>query len=287
MILLTVFIALGTIASAIAVGFQWYEMHTGGADTKAIAEAAQKQACAAHQIAEASQRNATAAEEFATSAGLINRGVEDAVKKLQLQADQASRSADATKSAADTARETLRKSQRPWVNAESFVPTTFTLPPDGRFAVDGDLVIKNTGVSVATDGWVMMVAVPTATSWLTKNWDQACEIDDQQILASHTSAAKGLGDTWPIGFVLAPSQETRMRMAMGDVHGLIEAQITGALPHATSEQDPRSGQFYLLGCARYKDQFGTGHTTRFCFAYLNDRLSPSGFYVCNGLESAD
>ncbi|AXC16123.1 hypothetical protein ACPOL_6917 (plasmid) [Acidisarcina polymorpha] len=104
MILLTVFIALGTIASAIAVGFQWYEMHTGGADTKAIAEAAQKQACAAHQIAEASQRNATAAEEFATSAGLINRGVEDAVKKLQLQADQASRSADATKSAADTAR---------------------------------------------------------------------------------------------------------------------------------------------------------------------------------------
>jgi hypothetical protein len=94
MILLTAFIALGTIVSAIAIGFQWHEMHEGGKDTTAIAKASKQQVCAARQIAEASRRNATAAEGFATSAGNINNGIRDAVKKLNSQAEATSKVAD-------------------------------------------------------------------------------------------------------------------------------------------------------------------------------------------------
>jgi hypothetical protein len=66
-------------------GLQWYEMHPGGADTATIANAANQQACAARRIAEASIRNASAAEGFATSAGLINTGIGNAVVKLEAQ----------------------------------------------------------------------------------------------------------------------------------------------------------------------------------------------------------
>jgi hypothetical protein len=79
MIAATVVIAIGTLVSAGAICFQWYEMHTGGADTKAIADAAQKQVGAANRSADASQK-------FADTAGFINGGIADAVKNLQKQA---------------------------------------------------------------------------------------------------------------------------------------------------------------------------------------------------------
>jgi hypothetical protein len=286
--------AIGTLVSAVAICFQWHEMHTGGA-------VADKQAAAAQHFAEAADK--------------INGGVGDAVAKLNIQAgnteklaehmktqadrtkdlaDQAAIqskeaivSANAARDTANTSKETLRKSQRPWVNAESFIPTALTIPPEGRLEVFGDLIMRNTGTSVATDGWAQMIVAPNNGKWLTANWDAACSAVDESMRASHEAATKGLGDGWPIGFVLAPNQETKMRMGGGDADGIAGQQIARALPYGTPTQDARSGQFYLLGCARYKDQFGTSHTTRFCFIYLNDKMSPSGFYVCNGLQTAD
>ncbi|MHB1745607.1 MAG: hypothetical protein ACYCRE_12690, partial [Acidobacteriaceae bacterium] len=228
----------------------------------------------------------------------------DALETSQSQFDrsmvqiihQTAATGEAAREAKEQARiadETLRKSQRPWVNAESFLPATVDLPPEKRFQVNGDVVIKNTGTSIATDGWAMMVAVPNSADFLTKNWDEACRINDRQMRASRQAAANHRGDTWPIGFVLAPNQETRMRMGSGDAEGLIDKQIRNAMRFVGASgrdafgQSFRSGQFYLLGCARYKDQFGTPHTTRFCFIYLDDKMSPSGFYVCNGMQSAD
>jgi hypothetical protein len=274
------------IASVVAFGTlgQWITNSCNNSATSVqtdkLIAAANINALAAKKIAAASETNAKAAQDFAADAGLINKSIGDAVGQLQAQASQTSRSAN-------IANETLRRSQRPWVNAESFTPTSVTLPPAGKFHVYGDLVMKNTGTSVATDGWVQMVATPNTGEFLVKNWDQPCKIVDQAMSGSRAAAAKGLGDTWPIGFVLAPNQQTRMRMGSGDANDMIEEKIRKAMLFATPDQDPKSGQFYLLGCARYKDQFGTPHTTRFCFVYLNDDMSPSGFYVCNGLETAD
>ena len=68
----TIFIALGTIVSAVAIFLQWREMVNGGEDTTAIKVAAQKQS--------------DAAQKFADTAVLINGNISDAVRKLDAQA---------------------------------------------------------------------------------------------------------------------------------------------------------------------------------------------------------
>jgi len=244
-----------------------------------------------HQMRTATEDTTHALHLAEDSATTENSHFDRTMRQVISQTAATEQAAIEAKEQAEIADETLRKSQRPWVNAESFSVITLTLPPRGRFNVQGEVTLKNTGTSVATEGWVMLVAAPNSTKWLTKNWDQACRIDDRQMRASRASAAKGLGDTWPIGFVLAPDQETKMRMASGDANGLITNQIERAesLPSYLSApgQSATSGQFYLLGCARYRDQFGTHHITRFCFVYLDDQMSPAGFYVCNGNQTAN
>jgi hypothetical protein len=175
-------------------------------------------------------------------------------------------------------RNTFRQSQRSWVNAECFVAKKIVLPPQGRFDVYGELTMKNTGISVATDGWASIVALPNKTAVLTKKWDSACVLVDRQIKASRESALQGFGDTWPIGFVLSPNQETSsMGFSIGEDF---------------TPEDLRNG-FYLVGCAKYVDQFKEHHVTRFCFTpdaaiYGPDMsVSKFGFKICNAFQSAD
>lgn len=106
MILLTIFIAMGTIASAVAIGYQWHEMHVGGKDTTRIADAADVSANAAGDSADAAQQ-------FADTADDINRNLNDAVKKLDAQAQAAADSIKATQGA-------MRLDQRAWVVVKGF-----------------------------------------------------------------------------------------------------------------------------------------------------------------------
>jgi hypothetical protein len=168
----------------------------------------------------------------------------------------------------DEMHQTLIQSQRPWVNAEKFDAHRMTLPPVGRFTIYGDVTMRNSGVSIARDGWVAMVAKANGYSDLKKEWDDACKTVSTSIKA---------GNAWPIGFVLDPNQSTQLPHS-------IQADFTA--------QQLRNG-FYLLGCAKYIDQFGILHTTRFCFrpdreVYGADgSVNPLEFQVCNGFQSAD
>jgi hypothetical protein len=111
----TIVIAAGTIVSAVAICLQWREMVSGGADTTAIKNAAQKQA--------------DAAQKFADTAVLINGNMNGAVGKLDAQAvstgkvaDQAIVQANANRQLAQNAVDTLantkqsfKDEQRAWV----------------------------------------------------------------------------------------------------------------------------------------------------------------------------
>lgn len=208
-------------------------------------------------------------------------GATDTHTLAQQAVNQAANTADLVKIAktqADVAADTLRRSQRPWVNAESFEVKRIVLPPRGRFNIYGVLTMKNTGTSVANEGWAEMVALSNNAAVLSKKWDAACKLMDTQMAASHESAKRGLGDTWPIGFVLAPDQETN---SMGFGMGGDFTQI-----------DIFQG-FYLSGCAKYTDQFKRLHTTMFCFipdrpVYREDgSINDFKFQVCNGFQRAD
>lgn len=142
MVWATCVIAAGTLVSAGAIWLQWRVMVKGGEDTKNLVTYAQQQACAAKQIAKASDRNATAAERFATSGELINKGIGDAVKKLETQAK-------ASEGVARTAQDSLYLEQRPWV---AVVITTEMLPiaPGSSAVTAAKIVARNTGRTPAT-----------------------------------------------------------------------------------------------------------------------------------------
>jgi len=85
----TRWMAIFTVVLAIVAILTLCVLIQGGADTKALVDAAKKQACAA-------SKNAQAARDFADTASKINGNISDAVGKLDAQAratQQASRSA--------------------------------------------------------------------------------------------------------------------------------------------------------------------------------------------------
>src|ERR1700722_5812630 len=65
MIAATIVIAFGTLVSAGAICFQWYEMHLGGNDTKALVGYASRQAADADKIKASADKSAQASRDFA------------------------------------------------------------------------------------------------------------------------------------------------------------------------------------------------------------------------------
>jgi hypothetical protein len=106
----TVFLFLAAVIQAVIFFEQWREMHDGGIDTHALSETAKQQACAA-------SKSAQAARDFSNTADLINKGIADAVKKLDAQVR-------ATQNG-------LENEQRPWLKLElTGKPSTDPKSPD-------------------------------------------------------------------------------------------------------------------------------------------------------------
>jgi hypothetical protein len=118
--------------------------------TNQLIRAANINACAARRIAAASNRNATAAESFATTAGLINGGIGDAVKKLETQAKEieSSRksSVDAAQKALQVSIDNSRLDERAWIGIGDAAVTISATEP---FKVT--MTTKNVGKTPATD----------------------------------------------------------------------------------------------------------------------------------------
>jgi hypothetical protein len=107
---LTVALVIIGISQAVVA---WDSYH----DTSPLVGFAKDTRDAAQSFSGSAAMNAKAAQDFATYANNINTGVQNAVSKLQLQADQTSRNADAATSAAETASDQLELSERPWVSS--------------------------------------------------------------------------------------------------------------------------------------------------------------------------
>lgn len=234
--------------AAIFVCAQWWEMHTGGQDTHALAVAAGTQADRTKDLADQMKLQA------------------DRTKDI---ADQAAIQAKASKQLAQNAIDTLRMGYRPWVNAETanlMQPIVF--PPKERFFLKVNFVLKNTGTSIATDGLALTEVEPDYTATMTKDFRKAC--DDTQRM----KAAIRQGTPWATGFVLAPGNTLPLPVGMGS--------------DIISNEQVSKGQFYVLGCVLYWDQFKIRHHTKFCFLPSGPITDPSNikFEVCDGYEEA-
>jgi hypothetical protein len=104
-IVLTAIIAFSTVWQALI----------SRANNAATATQTDKLIRAAQMSAHSAAHNAAAATSFSQSADSINAGVENAVKKLTLQANQAGRSAQAAEDAVGITQTQMRLDQRAWI----------------------------------------------------------------------------------------------------------------------------------------------------------------------------
>jgi hypothetical protein len=179
---------------------------------------------------------------------------------------------EAMRDALDEARMSRESGNRPWVNAESVeLMKPIELPPSSRFSIFLNVTVKNTGTSVASDGIAFFHAMPNSTEILSREWNKPCETVDTQRDAIKASSQY---NPWMVGFVLVPGQSTKLPI--------------GASSDNISPDQARAGDFYVLGCMTYKDQFNTMHRTRFCFRPTSAIDDPANvtFGVCNAFQEA-
>jgi hypothetical protein len=235
------------------------------ADTKAIVAATQEQACSARKIAEASQRNATAAEGFATSAGLINSGVQDAVKKLDAQAKATQESANAAQRSANVAEDTLIASNRPWLDIQPQIAGAFTLNEQGeaRFILRVDT--ENIGHSPAIRA-VSAQSVIQNILFTPNPWQELKKTCEQATGASANGNNRGLTETI---FPGKPHQEA-VNLGIGPKE--LARSVADMFPEAKPEPYIRP---VVLWCVAYRADFSdTEYQTGYVWELM--RKGPDG-----------
>jgi len=208
MSLATIVIALGTIVSAAAICLQWREMVNGGADTTAIKNAAEKQACAAQQ--------------FSDSAKLINDNVSAAVQKLGEQADNS--------------RMFFKADERAWVEIGRIDKTVY--PPDSgtgmtSFTVKFDLYFKNVGKTLARDVRISVIdtnagedlmynrkGIRMFQDQLFRGWKQAKGINPPESVPGPQTLAPGEQSIVPVHSAGAQPKYGRYSYVMGRIRYL-------------------------------------------------------------------
>jgi hypothetical protein len=244
------------------IGLQWYEMRKGGSDTHDLAEAAKAQSEAAKVIAESAK---TQSENTAKLATFTSQEV-----------SQLAASVKETHAATDRSELALQRSERPWVNAESLDAPGFSPPSDaaGSLSMTIRVVMKNTGKSVATNGWVWVSLEPNSVEVLNREWRKPCQMIEDFKSAITKSIQGGHGGTWPMGFVLAPGES------------VVEDVVVASSPVTMANMQ---NGYYVLGCAIYRDQFDKTHHTNFCFQPGGPSATPGvpRFKACNAFQEAN
>jgi hypothetical protein len=123
---------------------QWQEMHSGGVDTKALADSAKSQADAAKaQADEAKAQVERMTEALGKTDALIKQATAQAIATNRL-AEQAQRSADYAKQSVDTAID----AERPWVGVSFYKADEFTEGKTAKITIQ----YTNSGKRPATVG---------------------------------------------------------------------------------------------------------------------------------------
>jgi hypothetical protein len=242
------------VVTCIILGLQLNEMHTGSSDTHDLALAAKAQSETAKAIAESAKSQSEATSQIASST---------TQEVNQLKASVAEEHA-----ATEHADLSLQRSERPWVNAESVEVNNLTLQDHPTLTMQVKTTFRNTGKSVATNGWTSIWIAPNVVKTLRDDWRKPCKTIAQEKEAEAQANKLKLGATWPHGFVLAPGESVPDEITFRD--------------SGVSTNNYQSG-YYILGCTTYDDQFGNHHHTNFCFTPAGD----TKFKACNGFQEAN
>lgn len=263
MIVLTGWIALGTMVSAIAIAFQWHEMHIGGKDTTRIADASEKQTLAA--------------QKFADSAKEINTGIGTAVDKLNIQAEQTRNLARHAAIQADIMRRQLSTyiaSQVPILSLKELHQTTEQYGDDTLIKWSEEW--QNSGASRPID---------------LRIWDDCHDGPQMQKLDFYRMAHQ----SFPL--VIGPNS-TRVLAGCETGYSTIKELDDQNLAYSARGSDFRTN-FYLFGGANFRDSTGGFHRVEYCYQVMWDNrhiqlgfhlvpcLAPNNTHNCTDEECKD
>jgi hypothetical protein len=187
-----------------------------------------------------------------------------------IQADQAIKSANAAKSAAETARDTLVLAERPWIKIKHRIvkPLTFNVPGNGGL-IDSMTVedtLENVGKSVALNvlSWEDVIPIDADNSLRTARNRQRQWCD-----ANRHPNENGLS-----GYMLFPKDPFIQNMGVG-------GYMKDVIPVAKANKIlPGKVGFVLVGCVCYRSSFepksDPTHQTRFVY-YLGEVQKGGGF----------
>jgi hypothetical protein len=254
----TIVIAIGTLVSAAAIALQWREMVNGGADTTAIKTAAQQQAGAAQQ--------------FAATAGDIKSSIDDAVKKLDVQAQNSAASIKATQ-------DSIRQDQRAWIGLSGF-----KIEKDLR--VPGNISNDSAAVQIFNSGKTPGRNVQAIVGLGFENHDYILNHSDSmwfQKFMDDIYTGKATPD--PNGWGKGNMGISYRRFFRNNYPVIVESIAIGIIPpntivpykHPETWHAGTNVHEFLFGEIRYKDIYGVLRHTKFCIYrpdQVEDRMIP-------------
>jgi hypothetical protein len=237
MVFATCVIAAGTLVSAGAIVLQWKEMVKGGADTTALVGYAQRQADDADKMRLSADKQAGASQQFADTASLINGNINDAVSKLNLQADKTQSLMEQVKRQSDLAEKQFSLVDRPWVGTDGDVGYEIRPQPNGITFRRANYTIKNFGsgpaFNVVFDMEPLFFSPPKLNDGEIENAvERMCTKAEQDLRTGRRTA------------LLLPNSRTPNEWSLNDQYG--------------------EGFVVLPGCIAYADIDGGIHHTGTC-----------------------
>jgi hypothetical protein len=230
---------------------------------------------AAFDSAKAARRSAAVAAENAQIASEAvaenKREFSSTLKELSRQTKAQTETANAAKSAADIARDALKRSQRPWVGVVG-VPTitefSVGLDQTGHRTVNGKIAYTITNYGTSPALFVNTDARPDwlkfqFQGWKTQEWLVAQPMKSACWFAEQSTAEReiiGLSTKKPEKFTANPRGYTifpTQQFATVDSTNVSWGQ---------KPSDVDDKPLYIFGCIAYGDQFAkTIHHTRYCY----------------------
>jgi hypothetical protein len=265
----TVWLAIFTVVlAATSLGTVWIlknqlrEMHEGGIDTHALADATEK-------MKDSAEKSAQASRDFADTAGDIKDSIDTAVNKLDAQAKGIEQSRKSSLSAStktlNASIDSSKLDERAWVGNCFFGMERFEKDKPIRVSIK----FCNSGKTPAykVEDSIMWKVVPTLI-------DGPTEQELGRLISSPANAIAPQGS-----FIMRGGYNDSLPMTT------IEASGQKTLDQFFDVLDAGTQFLYYFGNVRYTDAFGRPHTTQFCVFLANAKTKEMNY--CRNYNELD
>lgn len=224
--------------AALFVCLQWWEMHQGGIDTHALAEAA-------GDAANAASDQTDAAQQFSDTAEDINSGISDAVSQLEAAANN-------TRTTIKNAEKSFQEEQRAWVGVLAIADIGGLTETDpwkvtAVFFNGGRTPARNVQISV------LFVTSPIPISGPSKEQIAQLTFRPAQSIAPQGTYRAAIGSDFAADASTTKAQRSGLKTAVSQYELIKNKQLF----------------LYYFGILKYDDSSGKHRETQYCIFLAN------------------